>query len=56
MLLMVILMSLNACSTSTSVSSFCLIYKPVYSSDDDTFDTRVQIAKNNAVWEKLCEK
>lgn len=44
----------SACAT-VSADDFCAIYRPVYSSLDDTEETLKQLDRNNAVWLELCE-
>ena len=53
--LIVILNMLSGCTTNLPASNFCLIYKPVYTSDQDTQWTIDQVVLNNAVWVELCE-
>jgi hypothetical protein len=44
---------LTACGGG-SAGSFCLIYHPVYASDDDSHTTLQQVDANNAAWLALC--
>ncbi len=48
------LVMLSGCATNTA-GDFCLIYKPVYTSDLDTEETRDQADQNNAVYQELCD-
>jgi hypothetical protein len=34
--------------------SFCLLYKPITTSTQDTEETKVQVDANNAVWLGMC--
>lgn len=55
--LLMTLSMLNGCGSGSSVrDNFCLIYDPVYTSPDDTEETRKQNDGNNAVWLEKCEK
>ena len=49
--MMVILQS--ACA-HVSPASFCAVYLPVYTSENDTEETRQQADSNNAIWWLLC--
>ena len=51
--LIVMLIMLSACAKNSS-DSFCLIYQPIYMSDEDSAKTKIQIDANNAAWEELC--
>ena len=45
---------LQGCETaSQGQNSFCLLYKPVYTSVRDTEETRLEVDGNNAVWLEL---
>lgn len=52
-ILLTISLFVQSCATNTN-GDFCLVYEPVYSCDDDTEETRVQIDRNNVVYERLC--
>lgn len=41
---------------SSSHGDFCTLYLPVYTSLQDTAETRRQADMNNAVWETLCDE
>ena len=38
-----------------SKGDFCLLYQPVYTSDDDSEYTLKQIDMNNALWLEMCD-
>lgn len=44
---------LSACANG-SAGDFCAVYMPVYTSAQDTEQTRLQADLNNAVWFELC--
>lgn len=46
---------LSACAT-VSLDSYCVLYEPIYHSNDDTEDTRGQIDRQNAIWLEVCEE
>lgn len=51
-----ILLVPGACATaSPGAGDFCLIYEPVYVSEQDTAETVRQVMRNNAAWVTLCE-
>lgn len=53
-----ILAGLAGCANGSPVLGtrveFCLIYRPVYTHQDDTELTRRQVDENNAAWLRLC--
>ena len=51
-----ILLILSGCARNTPVptNAFCLIYEPVYTSDEDTKGTIEAVKRNNVVFEELC--
>ncbi len=53
----VILAILSGCAGSSSVptNSYCLIYEPVFTHEDDTEVTVMQVTRNNAAWLAICE-
>ena len=53
--LLTISIMLTSCASVSPVSDFCLIYEPVYVSDDDTEETVRQVMLNNAAWEEICQ-
>ena len=56
MTLGLMLMSVSGCQGNTAATdTFCLIYKPVYTSRLDTEETRQQVTDNNAAYESLCK-
>src|SRR3972149_498366 len=56
-ILLLIVSLLAGCATNIPENkSFCLIYRPVYTSDEDTEQTRAQCDANNAAYECLCVK
>ena len=47
---------LSACTTNID-GDFCLIYEPIYADyEHDTPETIIQIDRNNAVYDEMCEK
>ena len=53
---LLILIGLNACTTSIN-GNYCLLYEPIYADyDNDTAETIRQIDRNNVVYEAVCEK
>ena len=53
---LLILIGLNACTTSIN-GNYCLLYEPIYADyDNDTAETIRQIDRNNVVYEAICEK
>ena len=52
--LLITLALLVGCQLSTGVSEFCLIYKPILHSAEDSEITLKQINYNNAVYDDLC--
>src|SRR3546814_4540443 len=48
-----ILLTVTSCATNSPASDFCLIYRPVYTSAQDTEETRLQVDENNAAFEAL---
>lgn len=40
---------------SPATGDFCLLYEPVYVSQEDTAETVRQAMRNNAVWQALCD-
>jgi hypothetical protein len=46
---------MTACKNVSS-DSFCHLYRPVYSSPQDTQQTRDEANANNAVWLERCKK
>ncbi len=50
-----ILVSVVGCVRGSPGDSapFCLVYEPVYTSDQDTELTRRQVDRNNTAWEAL---
>ena len=53
---LLILIGLNACTTSIN-GNYCLLYEPIYADyDNDTAETIKQIDRNNVVYEAICEK
>ncbi len=53
-LLIVLLLMLPSCVTSTVVSEYCLIAKPIYFMDTDDENTIKQILRENAKYDELC--
>ena len=50
-----LMIELNACTTNIN-GDFCLIYEPIYADyEQDTPETIIQIDKNNAVYDEMCE-
>ena len=49
------LLSVSACGGSTRGSSFCDIYTPVYTVDEDTEQTKDQVDENNVVYDEDCD-
>lgn len=47
------LFMLGGCGTA-SRGDFCSIYSPVYTSPEDTEQTKTQADSNNALWLALC--
>ena len=51
---------LPACTTANTAATdeggdwFCLAFRPIYWSSDDTTRTREQITEHNAAWEAVC--
>ena len=54
MILIAILFGPAGCAQNIVENSYCLIYQPVYFSDDDTEETVKQLMKNNASYESVC--
>jgi hypothetical protein len=48
------LLMLTSC-VNASQGSFCQIYIPVYTSVEDTEQTKIQVDINNSVWMDICE-
>ena len=51
-----ILIMLTGCAMNSPADDYCLIYEPVYVSNEDTAETVTQVMRNNAVWKELCQK
>lgn len=50
------LLIVTSCMRDTVVvRSYCLLYEPVFFSENDSTETIKQILKNNAVWEETCD-
>lgn len=49
-----ILFSVSACVLGSPAGSFCGTYEPVYTSPQDTPETRDQVDRNNVVWAEEC--
>jgi len=52
--LLPMLIMLNGCETASS-GDFCTLYRPVYTADADSAETRNEADVNNAVWLELCQ-
>ncbi|MDR2099045.1 MAG: hypothetical protein LBO78_03400 [Rickettsiales bacterium] len=52
--LMLVMLAGCAANTPAPGSGFCLLYRPVYSSDADTPATVEQVVRNNANYDCLC--
>lgn len=50
------MMILQSGCAHVSPASFCALYIPVYTSAEDSTETRVQADSNNAVWLALCTR
>jgi len=50
-----LIMLAGCAGDSPAVSDFCVLYEPVYVSQDDTAETVRQAMRNNAVWQALCD-
>ena len=50
-----ILLGVSACGANTAVHDFCLVYEPIYGSDQDTPPTLAQADKMNGKYECLCK-
>ena len=51
---LLILIGLNACTTSIN-GNYCLLYEPIYADyANDTAETIKQIDRNNVVYDDLC--
>ena len=49
------MIGLSACTTNIN-GDFCLIYEPIYADyEHDTPETIIQIDRNNAVYDEMCE-
>ncbi|MDE1151420.1 MAG: hypothetical protein PW788_02690 [Micavibrio sp.] len=48
------LLMLNGCETALS-GDFCTLYRPVYTAETDSVETRQEADVNNAVWLELCQ-
>jgi len=51
-----ILLLLTGCATASRGADYCMVYEPVYTSPEDTEETRTQVDGNNAVWLELCDE
>ncbi len=51
---LITLTMLTSCVGNIPASEFCLIYEPVYVSDDDTEETVRQVMLNNAAYDEIC--
>lgn len=50
------LVCVSGCQKNIAATdSFCLIYKPVYTSRLDTEQTRQQVTDNNVAYESICK-
>ena len=54
-LLYAIVLSLGGCSSALRDVSFCDVYIPVYTVEQDTDETRFSVNLNNAVWLGICK-
>lgn len=52
--LIAILSGVSSCATNTGGSD-CIVFSPIYFSDDDTEETITQVLDHNAAWESICE-
>lgn len=50
------MMILQTGCANVSPASFCAIYIPVYTEEEDSEETRAQADVNNAVWLILCQR
>lgn len=50
------MMILQSGCARVSPASFCALYIPVYTSAEDSTETRAQADSNNAVWLALCAR
>ena len=48
------LLTVTGCERNIPANSYCLVYQPVYISEDDTEETLKQVDANNAAYEELC--
>ena len=48
-----IAISVSACGANTQ-GSFCSIYRPVFTSPNDTEETKQQVDENNIIYEEKC--
>ena len=46
---------LSGCASASSVSDYCVVYEPIYSSMEDTEETARQIDRENAKYLAVCE-
>jgi hypothetical protein len=46
---------LSGCATVSPVSDYCTIYEPIYSSLEDTEETKRQIDRENVKFLAVCE-
>lgn len=54
-MLVLSLIGLNGCTTSTADLEFCQIYEPIFADyEHDTQETINQIDRNNLVYDDLC--
>lgn len=51
-----ILLLAASCAKNTPASDYCLLYRPIYSSPQDTEETLRQIDDNNVVYDTLCDR
>jgi hypothetical protein len=46
---------LSGCASTSPVSDYCLIAKPIFDSPQDTPETRAQVLEHNSAWVCRCE-
>lgn len=51
---MLILISVSGCANGIAGSNYCDIYEPVYITAEDSEITKMQVDRNNVVYDELC--
>jgi hypothetical protein len=55
MMFLTTLALLSGCESASPVSDYCTIYEPIYSSLEDTEETKRQIDRENVKFLAVCE-